>query len=111
MTEPNKITGANAGGPRLSAIRTFCERGQPIAWAGFLPQNDPGYGLTPFLSISGNGAEFFLFLKANQPTALAKAEQLLPGASGKRRPWQRRGGGLAARAANWLEGAAEPRGD
>lgn len=26
-----------------------------------------------------NGAEFFLFLKANQPTALAKAEQLLPG--------------------------------
>jgi hypothetical protein len=28
----------------------------------------------------GNGAEFFCFLKANQPTALAKAEQLLPGA-------------------------------
>jgi hypothetical protein len=28
----------------------------------------------------GNGAEFYLFLKANQPTALAKAEQLLPGA-------------------------------
>ena len=28
----------------------------------------------------GNGAEFFLFLKGNQPTALAKAEQLLPGA-------------------------------
>jgi hypothetical protein len=28
----------------------------------------------------GNGAEFFLFLKANQPIALAKAEQLLPGA-------------------------------
>ena len=28
----------------------------------------------------GNGAEFFLFLKANQPAALAKAEQLLPGA-------------------------------
>jgi hypothetical protein len=28
----------------------------------------------------GNGADFFLFLKANQPTALAKAEQLLPGA-------------------------------
>jgi len=28
----------------------------------------------------GNGAEFFLFLKANQPTALAKAKQLLPGA-------------------------------
>jgi hypothetical protein len=27
-----------------------------------------------------NGAEFFFFLKANQPTALAKAEQLLPGA-------------------------------
>jgi len=27
----------------------------------------------------GNGAEFFLFLKANQPTALAKAERLLPG--------------------------------
>ncbi len=27
----------------------------------------------------GNGAEFFLFLKANQPLALAKAEQLLPG--------------------------------
>jgi hypothetical protein len=27
----------------------------------------------------GNGAEFLLFLKANQPTALAKAEQLLPG--------------------------------
>lgn len=27
----------------------------------------------------GNGAEFFLFVKANQPTALAKAEQLLPG--------------------------------
>ena len=26
-----------------------------------------------------NGAEFFMFLKANQPTALAKAEQLLPG--------------------------------
>ena len=26
-----------------------------------------------------NGAEFFLFLKGNQPTALAKAEQLLPG--------------------------------
>ncbi len=26
-----------------------------------------------------NGAEFFLFLRANQPTALAKAEQLLPG--------------------------------
>ncbi len=26
-----------------------------------------------------NGAEFFLFLKANQPLALAKAEQLLPG--------------------------------
>ena len=28
-----------------------------------------------------NGAEFFIFLKANQPTALAKAEQLLPGNS------------------------------
>jgi len=27
-----------------------------------------------------NGAEFFIFLKANQPSALAKAEQLLPGA-------------------------------
>jgi hypothetical protein len=27
----------------------------------------------------GNGAEFFLFLKGNQPFALAKAEQLLPG--------------------------------
>lgn len=27
----------------------------------------------------GNGAEFFLFLKANQPLALAKAERLLPG--------------------------------
>lgn len=27
-----------------------------------------------------NGAEFFLFLKGNQPRALAKAEQLLPGA-------------------------------
>jgi len=26
-----------------------------------------------------NGADFFIFLKANQPTALAKAEQLLPG--------------------------------
>lgn len=26
-----------------------------------------------------NGAEFFIFLKGNQPTALAKAEQLLPG--------------------------------
>ena len=26
-----------------------------------------------------NGADFFLFLKGNQPTALAKAEQLLPG--------------------------------
>ena len=31
--------------------------------------------------IQGNGAEFFLFLKANQPLALAKAEQLLPGNS------------------------------
>lgn len=28
----------------------------------------------------GNGAEFLLFLKANQPSALAKAQQLLPGA-------------------------------
>jgi hypothetical protein len=28
----------------------------------------------------GNGADFLLFLKGNQPTALAKAEQLLPGA-------------------------------
>lgn len=27
----------------------------------------------------GNGAEFFLFLKANQPLAFAKAQQLLPG--------------------------------
>ena len=27
----------------------------------------------------GNGADFLLFLKANQPLALAKAEQLLPG--------------------------------
>jgi hypothetical protein len=27
----------------------------------------------------GNGAEFLMFLKANQPLALAKAEQLLPG--------------------------------
>jgi hypothetical protein len=26
-----------------------------------------------------NGADFFIFLKGNQPTALAKAEQLLPG--------------------------------
>jgi len=26
-----------------------------------------------------NGADLFLFLKANQPSALAKAEQLLPG--------------------------------
>jgi hypothetical protein len=26
-----------------------------------------------------NGAEFFIFLKSNQPTALAKAQQLLPG--------------------------------
>jgi hypothetical protein len=29
----------------------------------------------------GNGADFLLFLKANQPLALAKAEQLLPGKS------------------------------
>jgi hypothetical protein len=28
----------------------------------------------------GNGADYFLFLKANQPHALAKAQQLLPGA-------------------------------
>jgi hypothetical protein len=28
----------------------------------------------------GNGADFLLFLKANQPTALAKAQQLLLGA-------------------------------
>lgn len=28
----------------------------------------------------GNGADFFIFLKGNQPSALAKAEQLLPGA-------------------------------
>jgi hypothetical protein len=40
-----------------------------------------------------NGADYLLFLKANQPTALAKAEQLLPGAlppSGPlagQRPW------------------------
>jgi len=27
----------------------------------------------------GNGAEFFLFLKANQPSAFTKAQQLLPG--------------------------------
>jgi hypothetical protein len=27
-----------------------------------------------------NGADYLLFLKANQPQALAKAEQLLPGA-------------------------------
>jgi hypothetical protein len=27
----------------------------------------------------GNGADFFLFSKGNQPLALAKAEQLLPG--------------------------------
>jgi len=34
----------------------------------------------------GNGADFFLLLKANQPLALAKAEQLLPGAIPPLRP-------------------------
>jgi hypothetical protein len=34
----------------------------------------------------GNGAEFFLILKANQPTALAKAEQLLSGTLPPLRP-------------------------
>jgi hypothetical protein len=37
-----------------------------------------------------NGAEFFIFLKANQPTALAKAEQLLPGNSPPLRPAPRK---------------------
>lgn len=41
-----------------------------------------------------NGAEFFLFLKANQPTALAKAEQKLPGNT----PPSRYQGGQGSRA-------------
>jgi hypothetical protein len=64
---------------------------EEAAVAGHLPQMDlTGVCLTADAAhttkancrqlTQDNGAEFFLFLKANQPTALAKAEQLLPGA-------------------------------
>jgi hypothetical protein len=64
---------------------------EEAALAAYLPQMDlAGVCLTTDAAhtikancrqiTQGNGAEFFQFLKANQPLALAKAEQLLPGA-------------------------------
>ena len=63
---------------------------EEAALAAHLPKMDlAGIGLTTdaahLTKANGrqltqhNGAEFFIFLKANPPTALAKAEQLLPG--------------------------------
>jgi hypothetical protein len=67
-----------------------CDTHEEAALAAHLPQMDlAGVCLTadaaPLTKANcrqltqGNGAEFRLFLKANPPLALAKAEQLLPG--------------------------------
>ena len=56
-----------------------------------------------------NGAEFLLFLKANQPLALAKAEQLLPGKLPPLRPprWTKTTDGLSS--ANYGPSPPTPR--
>jgi hypothetical protein len=75
----------------VDQIAVPCDTNEEAAVAAHLPQMDlAGICLTGDAAhltkancrqlSQGNGAEFFLFLKANQPTALAKAEQLLPGA-------------------------------
>jgi hypothetical protein len=75
----------------VDQVAVPCDTNEEAAVAAHLPKMDlAGVCLTADAAHSvkancrqmtqGNGAEFFLFLKANQPTALAKAEQLLPGA-------------------------------
>jgi hypothetical protein len=75
----------------VDQVAVPCDTNEEAAVAAHLPQMDlAGVCLTADAAhttkancrqlTQGNGAEFFLFLKANQPLALAKAEQLLPGA-------------------------------
>jgi hypothetical protein len=75
----------------VDQVAVPCDTNEEAAVAAHLPKMDlAGVCLTADAAhtikancrqlTQGNGAEFFLFLKANQPLALAKAEQLLPGA-------------------------------
>jgi len=74
----------------VDQVAVPCDTNEEAAVAAHLPQMDlAGVCLTADAAhttkancrqlTQGNGADFFLFLKANQPLALAKAEQLLPG--------------------------------
>lgn len=74
----------------VDQIAVPCDTNEEAAVATHLPKMDlMGICLTTDAAhltkancrqlTQNNGAEFFIFLKGNQPTALAKAEQLLPG--------------------------------
>jgi len=74
----------------IDQIAVPCDTNEEAAVAAHLPKMDlTGVCLTTDAAhltkancrqlTQNNGAEFFIFLKGNQPTALAKAEQLLPG--------------------------------
>jgi hypothetical protein len=74
----------------LDQIVVPCNTNEEAALAAHLPQMDlAGLGVTADAAhtikancrqfTQNNGADFLLFLKGNQPKALAKAEQLLPG--------------------------------
>jgi hypothetical protein len=74
----------------VDQIAVPCDTNEEAAVAAHLPKMDlAGVCLTTDAAhltkancrqlTQNNGAEFFIFLKGNQPTALAKAEQLLPG--------------------------------
>lgn len=74
----------------VDQIAVPCDTNEEAAVAAHLPKMDlAGVCLTTDAAhltkansrqlTQQNGAEFFMFLKANQPTALAKAERLLPG--------------------------------
>lgn len=74
----------------VDQVAVPCDTNEEAALAAHLPQMDlAGVCLTADAAhttkancrqlTQNNGADFLLFLKANQPLALAKAEQLLPG--------------------------------
>jgi len=74
----------------VDQIAVPCDTNEEAAVAAHLPKMDlTGICLTTDAAhltkancrqlTQKNGADFFIFLKKNQPTALAKAEQLLPG--------------------------------
>jgi len=75
----------------VDQIAVPCDTNEEAAVAAHLPNLDlAGICLTTDAAhltkancrqlSQNNGADFFIFLKGNQPTALAKAQQLLPGA-------------------------------